>query len=321
MTHLRRLAAASLFLLFLGGVVTPAVADETDRLTWSVSPADASGPDGRSRLEYLVEPGTEQRDQVVVRNLGSEPITVELAALDARQTADNAFELLAPDEISSRVGAWLRLDVTEVRVPARDEIVVGFSLSLPPDAEPGDHAGGIVAVSTAAATDGPDVQYRVGTRAYVRVVGPIAAALDADRLDAGFAASPVLVTPGTMTVDTGLRNTGNIRLVPSAQLRVGSLFDLWTATRPLTELDELLPGGSLARTTTLADVPPLGPLWVTLELPRVESLGQEITAEVAFERRTVLVWAAPWALPAGALVLVGLSVLVWRRRRLSRGEP
>lgn len=149
MSHLSRLVATTAFLLLASAIATPAVADDTDdaRLTWSVSPADADGPDGRARLEYLVEPGSEQRDQVVVRNLGAEPITVELTALDARQTADNAFELLAPDELSTRVGAWLRLDATTVRISPRKETVVGFSLVLPPDAEPGDHAGGIVGSS------------------------------------------------------------------------------------------------------------------------------------------------------------------------------
>ena len=197
MAHLIRLVAAIALLLLAGVAVTPAVADDTDssRLTWSVSPADAEGSDGRARLEYLVEPGTEVRDHVVVRNLGSETITIELAALDARQTPDNAFELLAPDERSARVGAWIKLDASTVRVSPRNETVVGFSLTLPPDAEPGDHAGGIVAVSTATAADGPDVQYRVGTRAYVRVVGPISAAVQLHQLDARFAATPILVTP------------------------------------------------------------------------------------------------------------------------------
>lgn len=316
MTHLYRLVAAAVVVLLAGATVTPAIADETDdsRLTWSVSPADADGPDGRPRLEYLVEPGSTVHDRVVVRNLGSQPITVELAALDARQTTGNAFELLAPDEPSTRVGAWLHLDATTLRMSPRSETVVGFSLVLPPDAEPGDHAGGIVAVSTAGADDGPDVQYRVGTRAYVRVVGPITAAVATDRLDADFATSPALVTPGTLNIDAGLSNAGNIRLVPTAQLRVTSLFDLWTATQPLADLGEVLPGGSVAGAVTLAEVPPLGPLWVTLELPRVESLGQEITAEVAFEKRTVMVWAAPWALPVGVLVLLGVGQLIWRRR-------
>jgi hypothetical protein len=320
MAHPIRLVAAVALLLLAGVAVTPAVADDTDssRLTWSVSPADAEGSDGRARLEYLVEPGTEVRDHVVVRNLGSETITIELAALDARQTPDNAFELLAPDERSARVGAWIKLDASTVRVSPRNETVVGFSLTLPPDAEPGDHAGGIVAVSTATAADGPDVQYRVGTRAYVRVVGPISAAVELDRLDGSFAASPALVTPGILTVDASLSNVGNIRLTPTAQLRVTSLFDLWSATQPLTGLGEVLPGGTIADATTLTDVPPFGPLWITLELPQVESLGQEIASEVAFEHRTVMVWAAPWAWPMGAVVVLGVGLLTWRCRSLRR---
>lgn len=309
--RLRWAVAALLALLSLAAA--PAQADDT-RLTWSIAPASADGPDGRGSLEYLAEPGTNRNDHVVIRNLGTEPITVELAALDARQTADNPFELLAPDELSSRVGAWIRLDQSRVKVPANDSVVVGFTLDLPDDAEPGDHAGGIVAVSTATSGDGPDVQYRVGTRVYVRVAGPVTAALTA-QTEGSFAAGQLLVTPGTLTLTTALANTGNVRLVPSVRAQVTGLFGLWSGTVPLAEVAEVLPGGSVVTTGELAGVPPLGPLRVTLDQPRAQSWGQEIGAEVAVQSATVTVWAAPWAIPLGVVVAIALGLLVWRRSR------
>lgn len=312
----RRLLAAVLAVLVLTPI-TSAHADGQDgtRLTWSVAPASADGPDGRDRLDYLAEPGSEQHDHVVVRNLGDRPITVGLAALDARQTPDNAFELLSSDEPSSRVGAWLRLDDSEIEVPARDQVVVGFTLRLPADAEPGDHAGGIVAVSTATSSNGPDVQYRVGTRVYVRVAGPVTAALTA-RTTADFAAGTLLVTPGTLTVDTALANAGNVRLAPAARATVSGLFGLWSRSFPLDGVDELLPSGSATATGRLPDVPPLGPLWVSIDLSRVDSRGQEIGGEVGFDSPAVLVWAAPWAGPLGVLLVLGLGAALLLRRRV-----
>ena len=304
---------AALLALFWLGSALPAQADDS-RLTWSVAPASADGPDGRAQLEYLAEPGSRQRDHVVVRNLGAKPITVELAALDAQQTRENPFELLAPDELSSRVGAWIRLDESTVEVPARDSVVVGLTIELPTSAEPGDHAGGVVAVSTASSDDGPDVQYRVGTRAYVRVAGPVTARLSAQP-SGDFTAGPLLVTPGSLTIATELANTGNVRLTPSVEAHVTGLFGLWSQSVPLAEVAELLPGGTVATTGELAGVPPLGPLWVSLDLPRAQSWGQEIGSEVAVESATITVWAAPWAPPAGVLLALAIGWLLWRRLR------
>lgn len=314
-----RLSGVLLALLLLCATHPAQADDKAPRLTWSVAPASADGPDGRSQLEYLAEPGSERRDHVVVRNLGAEPIVVSLAALDAQQTPENPFELLAPDELSSRVGAWIRLDETEVEVPAQDSVVVGFTLDLPADAEPGDHAGGLVAVSTASSDDGPDVQYRVGTRAYVRVAGPVAARLSVQP-EGHFAAGPLLATPGSLTVAAELANAGNVRLTPAVTAEVTSLFGLWSQSVPLTEVAELLPGGTVTTTAELADVPPLGPLWVTLELSRAQSWGQEIGSEVTVESATITVWAAPWAIPAGALLALVIGGSLWRRRHRTRAR-
>ena len=310
----RLVVAVLVALLPLATPLTARADDEDSRLTWSVAPASADGPDGRGQLEYVAQPGTQQRDHVVVSNLGTEPITVELAALDARQTPENPFELLAPDEPSSRVGAWLRLDETAVEVPARGSVVVGFTLDLPADAEPGDHAGGLVAVSTASSDDGPDVQYRVGTRAYVRVAGPVTARLGVQP-EADFTADPLLVTPGSLTITAELANVGNVRLTPAVRATVSSLFGLWSQSVPLTEVGELLPGGTATSRTELTGVPPLGPLWIALDLPRAQSWGQEIGGEVAVESTIITVWAAPWAIPLGVLLTLAVGWLLWRRTK------
>lgn len=314
--------------LLLAGLVAwlvpaaPATADSgSGRQTWALVPATAKGPDGRGALEYLTAPGAKQRDRVAVRNFGEQPLTVALYAQDATQTSRNSFELLTPEEPARGVGAWVRLDKAEVRVPAHGDVVVGFTLRVPANAEPGDHAGGIVAVSRAEATrNGPAVQYRVGTRVHVRVEGPVTPALDLVLDDAGFAGAPNPVSPGALQLETRLTNAGNVRLAPTLRVRAQALFGLWSTVRDA-EQDELLAGGNLASSIEVPDVPPLGPLWVTVEVVEVGSRGQDVTTAVSVAERTVVVWAAPWAPWAGiATLLLGawLVATVLRRRRNAR---
>jgi hypothetical protein len=77
---------------------------EADRQTWSVTPASASGPDGRARFDYVVEPGMRYDDHLAVRNLGEGDITLDLYAGDAVNTGTGGFDLLARDEPSTVVG-------------------------------------------------------------------------------------------------------------------------------------------------------------------------------------------------------------------------
>ncbi len=310
-------------LMAIAGSAAPARADAgKGQQTWALVPATAKGPDGRASLEYVAEPGSTQRDWVAVRNFSEQPLTVSLAALAATQTTQNTFELLTSDDPAHGVGAWTDLGKSEVTVPVRDEVVVAVTLKVPDSAEPGDHAGGIVAVNQATPSEGgPAVQYRVGTRIYLRVAGAVTPSMDLAVKDAAFTANPVPVAPGAIRVAAEAANTGNVRLNPTLDVRVTALFGWWSAAT-VSEPGEVLPDGRLATTIDVPQVPPLGPVWVTIDLAEVQSRGQDMTAAVVVPQQTVVVWAVPWApWAAGALVLAAGAVvlLAWRRRRRAAG--
>lgn len=291
--------------------------------TWAVAPANAEGPDGRSGFDYIVEPDDVYADHVAVRNLGEQPLTVTLYAQDAVQTPDNAFEVLTPDESGKRIGAWVELDATEVTVPARANVVVPFTITVPADAEPGDHAGGIVAVSTPTDGEGATVQYRVGTRIHLRVAGPVDAALDVDRLDGGYETRWAPFASAPLDVTTTLENTGNVRVSPDARVQVNGLFGWWSATAHLDGLDEILPDGAQSAVARVTDVPAIGPLWVTVDVVEVTSAGQDVTEITVVTSQTVVVWAMPWVLLlviALLLVAVIIAIVNLRRRRRAHRE-
>lgn len=286
--------------------------------TWAVTPANAEGPDGRAGLDYVVEPDDVYADHIAVRNLGEQPLTVTLYAHDAVQTVDNEFEVLTPGDRGTGIGAWLQLDVDEVTVPARDHVIVPFTITVPADAEPGDHAGGIVAVNVPASGAGATMQYRVGTRVHLRVGGPVDAALDVDTLAADYETRWTPFASGPLDVASTLVNTGNVRLVPSARVSASGLFGWWNATAELEGIGEILPDGAQSGAALLDEVPAIGPLWVTVEVVEVVSNGQDVTELTEVKSRTIVVWAVPWVLLGTALLLLVALVIAVRNLRLRR---
>ncbi|GAB2474012.1 DUF916 domain-containing protein [Xylanimonas ulmi] len=322
---LTRAVAGALLLALLAAGATPVSALPGDGdpaadspRAWAVVPASADGPDGRGRLDYAVEPGARVEDHVAVRNLGEQPLTVDVYVQDADHGPDGAFTVRTPQDTPTRVGVWLRLAEGRVTVPPRASVVVPFVLDVPRDAEPGDHAGGVLAVSEVAQSQGPAVQIATGTRVYVRVGGPVAPALEASPLRGAYAGRLGPLTPGRLEVETTLVNSGNIRLDPTAVVRVRSLFGLWTGSVALDDTDEILPGGATTTSGVLTGVPPLGPYWLTVEATRATSRGQDLSETVTMTSPTVLVWAPPWTLLT-ALALLALAVAVgWRNLRRRR---
>lgn len=325
-TSIRRMAPILVVLLALVAALAPtwahaADADPAGPRTWAVVPASASGPDGRGTFDYIVTPDDVYPDHAAVRNFGDEPLTVTLSAQDAVQTVDNDFELLTSEDRAAQIGAWLELDSTEVTVPPRSSVVVPFRITVPDDAAPGDHAGGIVAVSQPTEGDGATVQYRVGSRIHLRVAGAVDAALDVDALHGRYETRLAPFASAPLDLDATLENTGNVRLAPSAEVKVTGLFGWWSTSRPLDGITEILPDGAQSGAARVADVPAIGPLWVTVEVPAVSSAGQDVTELTEVTTITVVVWAMPWVLlAASALLLTALIVALvnLRRRRRER---
>ncbi len=309
-------------LMLVPGVARAETGGGAGPQTWAVVPANAEGPDGRAAFDYVVEPDDVYSDFVAVRNLGEEPLTLALYAQDAVQTVDDAFDVLTPEEGGRLLGEWLRLEAQEVTVPARGQVVVPFEIDVPADAEPGDHAGGIVAVSAVAEGTGTTVQYRVGARIHLRVAGPVEAGLAVDGLSGRYDPRWAPFASGPLHVDATLLNTGNVRVTPAAQVRISGLFGWWSTTAPLEGLDEILPAGARAASADLPAVPPLGPLWVTVEATEISSAGQDVTAFTAVTSPTVVVWAVPWVLLiAVVLLLVAAAIAVVNLRRRRRVRP
>lgn len=228
--------AAVLLALVPAGTATAA-----DDGQWSVLPV-ANTVGQRPYFYLATAPGRSVADAVTLTNRTDRPRTFRLYVADAYNTArDGGFAVRGPDEPRQATAAWAKLDRDRVTVAARASVAVGFTLTVPDRAEPGDHPGAVVALEErpAAAADagrGIGVQQAVAARLYLRVTGPTA---------------PVLTVRGVTVHRRGsgadisytLHNIGNVTLHPRATLTATGALGRSLLAHQLGGLPaELLPG-------------------------------------------------------------------------------
>ncbi len=254
-----RLLVAITALLCALGVPTAAVA--ADGPAWTVSPA----PGGERPYLYAEgAPGSVLEDTFTVTNPGAKPLTAEL-----RPTA---------------AGAWIALAGSRITVPPRTRAKVPFTLTVPPDAPPGDLRATIVASS-----GGREQSVRV----QLRVSGPRLPALTVE--DVSYAKGAIRWT---------LVNRGNTTLTPRVTITADGLF-----------------GELLRRSRAAAELPPAGRVTLTEKWQRTPALD---AAEIRVEanaagdvraRGTASVRFVPWPWLAAALAVLAAAVASALRRR------
>ncbi len=319
---LRWACVALLCLIAIAGstIVGASSAWADDSIGISGRPAGENGQaDGRSRFSYSADPGQQVTDRYVVNNTGSLPQSFTVLATDAFNDEAGAYGLLETAATPTDIGSWVRFDNGENRLqfdlqPGESRVVT-FTLDIPAQATPGDHAGGILA-SVVTPGDQVNVDRRIGTRLYVRVSGDIQAGLSISGIEGQYIGDWWNPFAGAVRVHYTVENTGNIALASNISLGVRTWFGASAAAQAGDGIPELLPGATRTFETDIPGVASwvyLNP-WVTLN-PFVE--GDDVDKRMsvpATSRDTVLI-ALPWAI----LIVAGLVALFfiarrWRRR-------
>ncbi|WAL68359.1 DUF916 domain-containing protein [Amycolatopsis cynarae] len=323
---LRRALAAALLGVLALAFSPPALADpapapspgDAPRATFGVRPATEREPDRRSAFTYSATPGARLTDYLAVSNVGEAPVTVRIYAGDAFNTPDGGFDLLASGATPVDVGAWTKPAQDTVTVAPRSVQIVPFTLTIPANATPGDHTGGIVAaLTTDRTTSGGQkvaLEQRVGARIYLRVTGEVHPALSIDGLTADYHGG-LFSLGGDVTLSYTVHNTGNTRLAGTRQVRVTTPWGSTVDAPALPKLGELLPGASIRMSTQVGGLPAAGRLTGTVRVEPAPAPGHQDPAAAAAEA-SVAFAAVPWLpLAVAAVLLLTVLWLRWRRRR------
>ncbi|AVT36997.1 WxL protein peptidoglycan domain-containing protein [Plantactinospora sp. BB1] len=292
-------------------------------VTWGVTPSSPTGPNGRASFGYKLDPSATVTDYVAVTNHSARPLTLRLYASDAVTTPQGGFDLLPGGQRPVDVGSWVRLTTPTLTIPSTSRMDVPFTLTVPENATPGDHVGGIVASLAANASDGQGnhvaVDHRVGARIYLRVTGALRPALALEDLRIAHSASGNPFAGGEIVATAMIRNTGNVRLAGAPTVESAGLLGLGARSASGAALPEILPGDAIQTTVRLPGVAPFFRLTVTTTVVPTAVENQVLDPQPVAVSETVTVWAVPWLqLVLGALVVSAACVLLVIRRRRRR---
>lgn len=335
----RKVLAAALLapLLLVGGVAAAAPAPVSrvataseppaveGEITWGLEPADAEGrPTGEVSYRLTLDPGETVTEHALVTNYSKSAVTFDVLAADGVVSADGNFDVLRADEESVDIGTWIEIQ-DAVTIEPGESVLVPWTLTVPENATPGDHPGGIVAsITQTSSGEGPQVGFatRVGLRIHLRVAGEVAPVVTFSDVQTRYDPSLNPFAPGDLHIDYTMSNDGNVRLGSIQQYEVFGLFRLPAGgTGPsgsvVGQQREILPGQSARVSTVIEDVWPLGRL--TTELSAFnDSVGADrVGGDIISMRASDVTWAVPWGQLAVLLLLVVLWWL-WRERRRRR---
>lgn len=291
----------------------------TDQVQWSVSPADAEGPDGRISLRHVLDPGSTAEDTIAVANTGTTPATFDVRAGDGVVGSHGAFDV-APGEPED-AGRWITIGGTDagaLAIPAGETRMLPVTIAVPADAVPGDHPGGVVVGLSQRSDDDVTVQHRIGVRVHLQVSGEIVPSVTVDDVSSSYDTSWNPLVPGTLHVTYTLSNPGNIRLGASETVNASGAFGLAPTLASGVDPLELLPGDTVTRVHELS-VPPLFVLGGEVVISPVALGADDITLPAAaiVEFSTL---AVPWAAVLVALFAIGTIVVVIATRRRRRAH-
>jgi hypothetical protein len=280
------------------------------QITWSVQPSTQNGPDQRPSFTYTdIAPGTVIHDYVGVTNFSQNAVAFDIYATDAFNNTSGTLDLLASAQKPKDVGSWLDLAKTNVTIQPGQRVNEPFTLTVPFNATPGDHVGGVVAAVSATQNAGQGVQVdtRLAAAIYLRVSGQLTSGVAVESVSANYHATFNPFGGGATDVSYTIHNTGNTRLNLASVVKVTGLFGAGgSATPPL--IKDLLPGATVRLTQRVGSVFPLGPM--TAHVDATPSIPVGLPAPVKpLENASgqAGIWATPWGV---LLILVIIAALV-----------
>jgi uncharacterized membrane protein len=323
-TVLIRLAAVALVALFgalaLGsGVATAATGDAA----WTVRTASNNFGADRTSYSYTLKPGGTIKDAMVVFNHGTAPLKLGVYAADGYTTKSGQFDLLTKDHKSVDIGAWVHSDAATVTIQPGKAASLPFTVSLPANATPGDHAGGILtSLVPAVSQDGINVDRRLGIKIKLRVSGELKPSLSVEKLHLNIHGTSNPFGDGDATVSYVIHNTGNALASSQQAVWVSGPFGWLRVTASAKDTPpQLLPGESWKVSVPVHGVSSAVRMAAHVAVTPVITEASGSTTTLKAVNASTHAWAIPWTL---ALLLVALiamlivGVLYLRASRLKR---
>lgn len=274
-------------------------------------------------LIYNLDKGESKRDAVRIKNYTGQDVEIKIYPVDAGITPDGAFALNNEDSERIGIGKWIEIEDYKLVIPNNTEWLVYFTISIPEDAEVGDHMGGIVMENLERQKAGKEgtlsIVTRVGVRVYQTVPGEIVKKLELTGFQFTIHNKPLTEKSTTWEkikhilgvhkygqFNIALKNTGNVHLNPKATIKMRDIFGGHIVTMENVALGTIFPGKS-----TLLPRRWENPSWFNIVRANILiNYGDNQTIE-----KNIFFLIIPWSLIFLLVVLIILfffGKLLWR---------
>jgi hypothetical protein len=298
------------------------------QISWSVAPAGTKAPDSRTLFSYQnIEPGSSISDHVAVLNRSNQAVAFSIYATDATgTTAKDALTLLPANQKPADIGAWATFPghgaQLSIIIPGGKGIIEPFTITVPRNATPGDHVGGMIAsvgVPTRNAQGQAFTLYqRIAVPLELRVAGKLHAALQVEQISAGIGHPVNPFGRGSVSVTYSVVNTGNVKLSGTQVVTITGPFGARSTIRPHA-LPVVLPGDSIQYTVSAGGFYPAGPVDAHVTVtPGWPANTVPLATALTLASGSTSLFAVPWALIVLVILLAGGGYGFWRMLRWRR---
>lgn len=290
-------------------------------VSWGVAPANDKLGSNRAHFSYTLQPATSITDAIAVVNRSAGVLTFKVYASDAFTTSTGAIDLLPASRKPVDVGSWITVKNSTITLKPQESAVVPFTLTIPANATPGDHSGGVVtSLVTSGGASSVKLDRRLGSRIYLRVPGTVTPRLKVRDVHATYRGTIDPASSGSSTVTYTVANTGNVRLQAHQTIHLSGPLGIGDHSANVADLPEILPGSALTRTVTVRGVWPTTRLTATVQLQPVAA-----AADPPISVQQVTGAGSTWGWPWGQLILLLIVVAavlgyLWRRRRRGKQQ-
>jgi len=234
---MKKIIASTLLTLAISLVPISAMAVEYGGVGAKPANPRSDNPRSSSIFIYELKPGQTYNDGVEVFNSTEQDRTIELTAVDSILASDGAFSCAQNAESKVDVGKWITLKSNSVSVPAGKSKVVDFTVSVPKDADVGEHSGCVTVQDSkkqsSSESGGVVLTFRSAIRVAVTIPGKIVKAvsvkdvsLQQNKDDVNlYTIQPAVINTGNVSLDTAL----NVKLISL----IGATVESKNATYPI----------------------------------------------------------------------------------------
>lgn len=177
-------------------------------------------PRSKSIFVHTLNPGESVNEGVTVINNSNEQKSVIVYPADSIVSSGGAFACEQFVDDRNEVGSWITMDKNKVTLESADSETVDFTITVPGNADVGEHNGCIVMQSeesNADVNEGIGLNFRSAIRVAILVPGDIVKKLDIIKF------SPNL-TKDKLTLTTSIENTGNVSVDSDIQTFVKTIW-------------------------------------------------------------------------------------------------